>query len=419
MPESIVVANRRLRDRQARGRGGGQVGSRLSDAESTSCPRSSTGGASARERAQREFFDAVEGDRDAVEAMLAAALRRSARRTCWCNLTWLGGNPADALVEVAAAVGRRTDRRRQPRHAWRQACARERPNTVSDKARCNVLIVSTSRARADRAKPGPGRREGRCFDAGGRALRPDGGVGCTCRRFVGSDGRLQEGKCRMPMSVPFPMRSAVCARRFAGTPTDERRRTPVPAEVTRACFVASLVVVASALPAGAQSRSAGTPFCAPTATVHAPVPAPTGEAVGDTAKEAAGGRSRSRRPTRCREWRSHTARRTPCWRTPYIEQKVTTPESVGVAISTKIPAGGFSRSPGNCRPEALPARVARSWCTAGEDAGSEQAWWLLPRPRTTPGRRPGAAISGRTFPGGRLAHRRPGHSDADPGRAPR
>jgi nucleotide-binding universal stress UspA family protein len=57
----------------------------------------------------------------------------------------LRGNPADALLEVAAAVGASMIVVGNRRMHGAQRVLGSVPNTVSHKARCNVLIVSTDR----------------------------------------------------------------------------------------------------------------------------------------------------------------------------------------------------------------------------------------------------------------------------------
>ena len=86
----------------------------------------------------------VEGDGDAVEAMLAAAAAAVRAEDVPVQTHLVGGNPADALVEVAATVGASLIVvGNQGMHGAKRMLGSV-PNTVSHKARCNVLIVSTS-----------------------------------------------------------------------------------------------------------------------------------------------------------------------------------------------------------------------------------------------------------------------------------
>jgi nucleotide-binding universal stress UspA family protein len=91
-----------------------------------------------------DFVMPLEGDGDAVEAMLAAAAAPARAEDVPVQTHLVGGNPADALVEVAAAVGASLIVvGNQGMHGARRMLGSV-PNAVSHKARCNVLIVSTS-----------------------------------------------------------------------------------------------------------------------------------------------------------------------------------------------------------------------------------------------------------------------------------
>jgi nucleotide-binding universal stress UspA family protein len=91
-----------------------------------------------------EFVMPVEGNGDAVEAMLAAAAAAVRAQDVQVQTHLAGGNPADALVEVAAAVGASMIVvGNRGMHGAKRVLGSV-PNTVSHKARCNVLIVSTS-----------------------------------------------------------------------------------------------------------------------------------------------------------------------------------------------------------------------------------------------------------------------------------
>jgi len=91
-----------------------------------------------------EFVMPVEDNGDAVEATLAAAAAAARREGLPVQTHAAGGNPADALVEVAAAVGASLIVvGNQGMHGAKRVLGSV-PNTVSHKARCNVLIVSTS-----------------------------------------------------------------------------------------------------------------------------------------------------------------------------------------------------------------------------------------------------------------------------------
>jgi hypothetical protein len=113
--------------------------------------------------------------------------------------------------------------------------------------------------------------------------------------------------------------------------------------VARAWLAAGLVVVASAVPAGAQMRSTRVHLCPPTATVcNTSVPGPSG-------KVGSGRTSSQKREAAAISVVEANAMQAAAvahgqansvLANPYIEEKVTTPESVGVN-RTKIPAGGF------------------------------------------------------------------------------
>jgi nucleotide-binding universal stress UspA family protein len=91
-----------------------------------------------------EFVMPAEGNGDAVEAMLAATAAAVRSEDVPVQTHLAGGNPADALVEVAAAVGASLIVvGNQGMHGAKRVLGSV-PNTVSHKARCNVLIVSTS-----------------------------------------------------------------------------------------------------------------------------------------------------------------------------------------------------------------------------------------------------------------------------------
>jgi nucleotide-binding universal stress UspA family protein len=86
----------------------------------------------------------VEADADAVEATLAAAAGAVRGDEVPVETHAAGGNPADALLEVAAAVGASLIVvGNQGMHGAKRVLGSV-PNTVSHRARCNVLIVSTS-----------------------------------------------------------------------------------------------------------------------------------------------------------------------------------------------------------------------------------------------------------------------------------
>jgi nucleotide-binding universal stress UspA family protein len=91
-----------------------------------------------------EFVIPLEGDADAVEAMLAATGAAVHAQDVPVQTHFAGGSPADALVEVAAAVGASLIVvGNQGMHGAKRVLGSV-PNTVSHKARCNVLIVSTN-----------------------------------------------------------------------------------------------------------------------------------------------------------------------------------------------------------------------------------------------------------------------------------
>ena len=91
-----------------------------------------------------EFANPPEGDGDALEAMLAAAAAAVRGEDLPVKTHARGGSPADALVEVAAAVGASMIVvGNQGMHGAKRVLGSV-PNTVSHKARCNVLIVSTT-----------------------------------------------------------------------------------------------------------------------------------------------------------------------------------------------------------------------------------------------------------------------------------
>lgn len=91
-----------------------------------------------------EFVMPVEGNGDAVEATLAAAAAAVRGEGLPVQTHAAGGSPADALIEVAAGVGASLIVvGSQGMHGARRVLGSV-PNTVSHKARCNVLIVSTN-----------------------------------------------------------------------------------------------------------------------------------------------------------------------------------------------------------------------------------------------------------------------------------
>ena len=99
-----------------------------------------------------EFAMPPDGDADALEAMLAAAAAALRAEGLLVATHAAGGNPADALVEVAAAVGASTIVvGNQGMHGAKRVLGSV-PNTVSHKARCNVLIVSTRSSGEGRAR---------------------------------------------------------------------------------------------------------------------------------------------------------------------------------------------------------------------------------------------------------------------------
>jgi hypothetical protein len=115
--------------------------------------------------------------------------------------------------------------------------------------------------------------------------------------------------------------------------------------VTRLWLTAGLVVVAAGFPSAAQAKSAPhppQPYCPPPATVcNTLVPEPAGTSARTTAKEkrAAAAVTTSAADAMQAAAVAHGEANSSL-SNPYIEQKVTTPESVGVN-RTKVPAGGF------------------------------------------------------------------------------
>lgn len=91
-----------------------------------------------------EFVAPVEGDGDALEAMLSAAAATARAQDVPVQTHLAGGNPADALLEVAATVGASLIVvGNQGMHGARRMFGSV-PNAVTHRARCNVLLVSTS-----------------------------------------------------------------------------------------------------------------------------------------------------------------------------------------------------------------------------------------------------------------------------------
>ena len=91
-----------------------------------------------------EFAMPVEGEGDALEAMLAASAAGVRAEDLPVHTHAAGGDPADALLEIAAAVGASTIVvGNQGMHGAKRMLGSV-PNSVSHKARCNVLIVSTT-----------------------------------------------------------------------------------------------------------------------------------------------------------------------------------------------------------------------------------------------------------------------------------
>jgi len=91
-----------------------------------------------------EFVMPLEGNGDAVEATLADAAAAVRAEDLPVQTHAAGGDPADALLDVAAAVGASLIVvGNQGMHGAKRVLGSV-PNSVSHKARCNVLIVSTS-----------------------------------------------------------------------------------------------------------------------------------------------------------------------------------------------------------------------------------------------------------------------------------
>jgi nucleotide-binding universal stress UspA family protein len=91
-----------------------------------------------------EFAMPPEGNGDALEAMLATAAATVGGEDLPVRTHLTGGNPADALLEVAASVdASMIVVGNQGMHGAKRVLGSV-PNTVSHKARCNVLIVSTT-----------------------------------------------------------------------------------------------------------------------------------------------------------------------------------------------------------------------------------------------------------------------------------
>lgn len=91
-----------------------------------------------------EFVMPEEGNADAVEAMLAAAAASARAQDVPVQTHLAGGSPADALLEVAAAVGASLIVVGNQGMQGARRVLGSVPNAVSHKARCNVLVVSTS-----------------------------------------------------------------------------------------------------------------------------------------------------------------------------------------------------------------------------------------------------------------------------------
>jgi nucleotide-binding universal stress UspA family protein len=90
-----------------------------------------------------EFVMPVADDRDALEAILAEAAAAVEAEDLRVHTHAAAANPAEALLEVAEAVGASTIVvGNRGMHGARRVLG-SIPNTVSHKARCNVLIVST------------------------------------------------------------------------------------------------------------------------------------------------------------------------------------------------------------------------------------------------------------------------------------
>jgi nucleotide-binding universal stress UspA family protein len=90
-----------------------------------------------------EFVMPVTDDRGALEATLAAAAAAVEADDLQVHTHAAAASPAEALLEVAAAVGASTIVvGNRGMHGARRVLG-SIPNTVSHRARCNVLIVST------------------------------------------------------------------------------------------------------------------------------------------------------------------------------------------------------------------------------------------------------------------------------------
>jgi nucleotide-binding universal stress UspA family protein len=90
-----------------------------------------------------EFVMPVGDDGDALEATLAAAAAAVRADDLPVHTHAADGSPAEALLEVAAAVGASTIVVGSRGMHGAKRVLGSIPNTVSHKARCNVLIVST------------------------------------------------------------------------------------------------------------------------------------------------------------------------------------------------------------------------------------------------------------------------------------
>jgi nucleotide-binding universal stress UspA family protein len=90
-----------------------------------------------------EFVMPVGDDRDALEATLAAAAAAVGADDVTVHTHAATGSPAEALLEVAAAVGASTIVVGNRGMYGAKRVLGSIPNTVSHRARCNVLIVST------------------------------------------------------------------------------------------------------------------------------------------------------------------------------------------------------------------------------------------------------------------------------------
>jgi nucleotide-binding universal stress UspA family protein len=90
-----------------------------------------------------EFIMPVPDEGDTLEATLAAAAAAVRADDLSVHTHGASGSPADALLEVADAVGASTIVvGNRGMHGARRVLG-SIPNTVSHRARCNVLIVST------------------------------------------------------------------------------------------------------------------------------------------------------------------------------------------------------------------------------------------------------------------------------------